>query len=72
MEKTEKKTPMWVLQLNGDLKDFSETNGFDEDITEKLRAFMFTKCKDHYIRGNKSGIRWACSPEGKQKLGLMA
>jgi hypothetical protein len=49
----------WFMKVLASINQLSEELGLDDLGSQKLREFVLAKCKEEYMAGNRSGIRWA-------------
>lgn len=49
----------WFTKVLASINTLAEELGLDDMGTQKLREFVLAKCKEEYMTGNRSGIRWA-------------
>ncbi len=60
-----KTTAQWFVNMTTRFNQLAQNLGLEGPTVEELRNFMIEIAKEQYKAGNKSGIRWARSEEGK-------
>lgn len=61
----EKATAKWFTELVTRFNSLVQNLGVEGPAADELRTFMIETAKEQFKAGNKSGIRWARSDEGK-------
>ena len=61
----EKATSKWFVEMTTKFNELAMNLGLESPAIEDLRTFMIETSKNQFKAGNKSGIRWALSDEGK-------
>lgn len=61
----EKESPKWYVEMTSKFNELAHNLGIEGPAVAELRNFMIETAKSQFKVGNKSGIRWALSDEGK-------
>lgn len=56
----------WYLNMVSRFKKLAEELKLEEEMATELMEFMFDIAKEQYKNGNKAGILFAMSDEGKK------
>ncbi|EKD32894.1 MAG: hypothetical protein ACD_76C00121G0002 [uncultured bacterium] len=62
--------PNWYVNMTSEFNRLAEALGLDENAADSLRSFVVEKAREQFKSGNKSGLRWACTDEGRKHLGF--
>ena len=57
--------PKWYVDMTTRFNQLAQSLGVEGPAAEELRNFVIEIAKEQYKNGNKAGIRWARSEEGK-------
>ena len=72
METENKEQPKWYVNMVTRLNELSNKLGLEGPAVSEVRDFMFEIAKEQFKSGNKSGIRFAMSDEGKKYFAAKA
>ncbi len=61
----EKQAPKWYIEMTTKLNNLATNLGIEGPALAEIRNFVIEVAKSQYKSGNKSGIRFALSDEGK-------
>ena len=64
--------PRWYLELVNAFDQIADSLGLGGTEKDELRAFMVDKCKEQYMNGNRSGIKWARTQSGARVQAVAA
>ena len=64
--------PKWYVNMVARFNELAQNLGMEGQIADEMRQFMFTIAKEQFKVGNKSGIRFAMSDEGKKYFAAKA
>jgi len=68
----DKENPKWYVNMVARFNELSQNLGVEGPLADELRQFMFTIAKEQFKSGNKNGIRFAMSDEGKKYFAAKA
>lgn len=68
----DKENPKWYVNMVARFNELAQNLGVEDPIADEIRQFMFTIAKEQFKIGNKSGIRFAMSDEGKRYFAAKA
>jgi hypothetical protein len=57
--------PLWMKTLVTRANALAEEMGFDDDQTERFRAFLVNTANEQYQAGNMAGLAWARHADSK-------
>ncbi|MBU0531198.1 MAG: hypothetical protein ABIG32_01240 [Candidatus Uhrbacteria bacterium] len=61
----ENSSPKWYVDMTTRFNQLAQNFGLEGPAADDLRSFMIEIAKEQYKVGNKCGIRWARSDDGK-------
>jgi hypothetical protein len=64
--------PKWYVNMVARFNEIAQNLGVEGPIADEMRQFMFTIAKEQFKVGNKSGIRFAMSDEGRKYFAAKA
>ena len=67
-----KEQPKWYITMVARFNELIQTQGIEGPAVSEMRNFMFEIAKEQFKSGNKNGIRFAMSDEGKKYFAAKA